>query len=110
MLGDLPVPADARLGEADEPVGAGERLPLVPREEPVDPVRRVGRRVGHLDLHRPARVEAALDEPDLLQHPDQDTRIRPVSRSSKGEFLSEDLAPAAQPRVDGTKVGDRGDV
>ena len=105
VLGDLPVPADARLGEADEPVGPGQRLPLVAGEEPVDPVRRVGRRVGHLDLHRPARVEAALDEPDLLQHPDQDARIRFVA-----QLLGQHLAPAAQPRVDGAEVGDGGDV
>ncbi len=110
MLCHLTVPADARLGEADEPVGASQRFLLVAGEETVDPLRRVGRRIGHLDLHRPARVEAALHEPDLLQHPDQDARIRPVTVSTRGEFLGQHLASAAQPRVDRAEVGDGRDV
>ena len=89
MLCHLAVPADARLGEADEPVGPRQRLLLVAGEEAVDPLRRVGGRVGHLDLHRPAGVEAAPHEPDLLQHPDEDARIGFVA-----QLLGQHLAPA----------------
>ena len=105
VLRHLPVPARARLGEADEPVGPRQRLLLVAGEEAVDPLRGVGGRVGHLDLHRPPGVEAALHEPDLLQHPDEDARI-----GFAAELLRQHLPPPAQPRVDGAKIGDRRDV
>ena len=105
VLGDLAVPAAARLGEADEAVGAGQRLPLVASEERIDSRSRVGRRVGHLDLHRTAGVEAAAHEPDLLEHADEHARVGLVA-----ELLRRHLRAAAQPRVDRAEVVDRRDV
>ena len=52
---------------------------FVTGEQLVDPHGRVGRRVGHLDLHRTARVEAAPDESGLLEHSDEDARVRIVA-------------------------------
>ena len=93
------------LGEADEPVGAGERLALVASEQRVDSLGRVGRWVGHLDLHRTARVEAAAHEPDLLEHSDEHAWIGLVA-----ELLRRDLGAAAQPRIDRAEVVDGRDV
>ena len=65
MLGHLTVPAAFRLREADEAVGAGQCLLVVACEQRVDPRTGVGGRLGDFDLHRPARVEAAPDDPHL---------------------------------------------
>ena len=95
-----------RLGEADEPVGARQRLLLVAREQRVDPRGGVGRRLGHLDLHRAAGVEAAPDEPDLLEHADEHARVGLAAP----QLLGRDLAAAAEPRVRRAQVVDGRDV
>ena len=55
VLGHLPVTAALRLGEVHEPVGAGERLPLVASEERVDSRSRVAGGSGtSICIARPA--------------------------------------------------------
>ena len=109
MLGHLPVAAARRLGEADDPLGARQRLELVTCEQRVDPLARVERRRRDLDLHRAADVEAAVHEPDLFEHPDEHARIRLVA-SAGAELLRLDLGAPAEPAVDGAQVGARRDV
>ena len=79
----------ARLGEADEPVGPRQRLPLVAGEERrrSAPRESAGGSGTSICIARPG-VEAALHEPDLLQHPDEDARVGFVAR-----------APPAAPRA-----------
>ncbi len=88
-----------------ESVGARERLPLVASEQRVDPRRRVGRWIRHLDLHRPAGVEAAAHQSDLLQHSHEHAGIGLVAKLLRRHFRT-----AAEPRVDRAEVVDRRDV
>ena len=91
VLGHLPVPAAARLGEVHKSFSACERLSLVASEECVDSCRRIGGRVRNLDLHRPAGVEAAAHQADLFEHPHEHAWVRLVA-----ELLGRYLRAAAQ--------------
>ncbi len=112
MRRDLLVPADARLREGDDPVGARLGDEPCPVEQRVDSFAGVVGRGRQLDPHEPALVEAATEEAGLLEHADEDARI-PLGDEG-GELVRVD-EPARIPKdaIDRTQlsrarhVGDR---
>ncbi len=91
------MPADARLGEGDDAVGARLGEELRTHEQRLHAVGRVLRCRKQLDAHAPAFVVAARHELGLLEHPDEHAWIA-LGRGGR-ELVRVDAAPRLAQRA-----------